>query len=170
MSNPEIYDYTKKLLKRYNGSPDEWENFYAICDLDEIKIYNSYIDAAAKILECKNYNIELNLLHVPACTVMNCSPDMRVITIIVCINVEKMSAVRFTAPGKYKYFKNAREAMLYQGYTSAKYLFPIIDMLSKDLWRVMQEYKIKEEDAEKFDAHLRMAKRFLQGKQINENL
>lgn len=169
MSNPEIYDYTKKLLQRYNGTPDEWENFYSICDLDEIKIYNSYVDAAAKILECIPEHIELNLLHVPACTVIDCSTDTRVITIIVCVNIEKMTAVRFTAPGKYKSFDNARGAMLWQGYTSAKYLFPIIDMLSKDLRGVMQEYEIKEEDGGKFDVHLRMALRFLQGKQINEN-
>ena len=39
MSNPDIYKYTKELLRRYNATPDEWENFYSIYDLDETKIY-----------------------------------------------------------------------------------------------------------------------------------
>ena len=168
MSNPDIYKYTKELLRRYNATPDEWENFYSICDLDEIKIYNSYVNHAAKILNCLPEHIELNLLHTPACAVDGSTPDMRTVTLLVCINVEKMNAVRFSAPGKFKYYDNAREAMIYQSYTSAKYIYPIIDMLCKDLWAVLQEYEISEEDGNKIDAHLKMALRFLQGKHIHK--
>jgi hypothetical protein len=164
---PQIADFIKKILNKYNGTPDEWEEFYSLRDLSEIECFNRYRVKAANEYKTHIDNISVETITVPACIVLN-TESMQSITLIVCINNLTNEAIRFITPFKYQFFSSARKALLYKNYINPEFVIPIIDMLGKDIFSIMQEYEINENDGKKYDAHLNIARRFIKGESVKK--
>lgn len=164
---PQMADFIKKILNKYNATPEEWENFYSICDMSEIDCFKSFKVKAANEYKTHIDNISVETINIPACTILN-TPSMHTITVIVCINNLTNEAMRFITPFKYQFFSSARKALLYKNYINPAFVIPVVDMLGKDVFRLVQEYDVSEEDGQIYDAHLNIARRFIRGESVKK--
>lgn len=161
-NSPLMTDFTKKLLSRYNATPDEWDEYNSICELSEMEIFNSYVKHASEKLECLEEHIELHVINVPACVIYPTSPSILGVSVIVCVDIDNMDALLYTSPSKWEYYKDARKALRLLSYTNASDLRYVINMLVDHLKNTANNYnELSVSEFKAIDSVIEIAQKFL---------
>lgn len=54
MTNKDLIDFTKKILGRYNATPDEWDAFEAACEPPDSKLWDGISELEACVRQTCN--------------------------------------------------------------------------------------------------------------------